>query len=108
MSADAQAAGRGNQMSDGRPFIPLWMGETGLAPSQLALLTVIWSRADSNGDSFAAIKTLGADCSFRDVKTTRSALKELVRRGFLKRTRRDGTTDLYSVVVPLYGTPIQM
>lgn len=82
------------------PFIPAWLDEAGLTPVQSRVLIHLWRRADrKTGRCWPGADSIAEKCKIhRD--SVWPALKELERRGLLRRQRRTGTSNEFFLFPP--------
>jgi len=85
-------------VSDGIPFIPLWLDQADLSPAQFRVLSTLWRRAGRKGQCWPTRDTLWKDCKIhRD--TLGDVLNELEANGWISRSKLPGNRNLYTLIV---------
>jgi hypothetical protein len=93
----AEPAGR---RTDWRPFIPAWMDELEISPIQFRILANLWRRAGQDNVAWPSGATIAEDCHI-DRDTLWDNLTALEQAGLVKRSSARGTSNRYTLLVPV-------
>ena len=96
MQADEPAGRR----TDWRPFIPSWMDELEISPIQFRILANLWRRAGQDNVAWPSGATIAKDCRI-DRDTLWDNLTALEQAGLVKRSSARGTSNTYTLLVPV-------